>query len=211
MDKRTFIILYNMLRTTDRLALTQCIDVQEMVAIFLHILAHDVKNRVVCRQFARSGEIVSRNFRFVLTIVLQLHELLLKKLEPITSDCTNSRWKLFENCLGVLDDTYIKVNVGAADCPRYRTRKGEIDTNGGKGQPVDSRVLRDAISRPYGLKVPKAREIGKTTISGTMYDEDSTSNELGDENIQFIETSDEWTNFNDELATQMFDEWEQAS
>ncbi|TYJ95635.1 putative nuclease HARBI1 [Cucumis melo var. makuwa] len=33
------------------------------------------------------------------------------------------------NCLGALDGTYIKVNVSAADRPRYRTRKGEVATN----------------------------------------------------------------------------------
>ncbi|XP_038887031.1 uncharacterized protein LOC120077199 [Benincasa hispida] len=235
-DRWTFVILCNMLRTTDHLASTQCVDVQEMVAIFLHILSHDVKNRVVERQFAQYDETISRDFRSVLTAVLQLQKLLLKKSEPIMSDCTDNRWKWFENCLGALDDIYIKVKVNVADHPRYRTRKGW------EGSAVDSRVLRDAISRPHGLKFPKgyyylcdtgypniegflaphrgeqyhlsewcAREISQTTTSRTTDDEDSTSNELGDENIQFIETSDEWTSFRDELATRMFDEWEQAS
>ncbi|XP_038875111.1 uncharacterized protein LOC120067643 [Benincasa hispida] len=171
MDRRTFVILCNMLRTISRSAPTQCIDMQEMVAIFLHILVHDVKNRVVGRKFAWSGETVSRHFRFVLTVVLQLHELLLKKPEPITSDCTDSKWKWFENCLGALDDTYIKVNVSAVDRTHYRTRKGEIATNvlaicsptaefifvlpRWERSVANSRVLRDAISRPHGLKVSK--------------------------------------------------------
>uniref|UniRef100_A0A9I9ECC3 Nuclease HARBI1 n=1 Tax=Cucumis melo TaxID=3656 RepID=A0A9I9ECC3_CUCME len=33
------------------------------------------------------------------------------------------------NCLGALDETYIKVNVPAGDRPTFRTRKGEIATN----------------------------------------------------------------------------------
>ena len=57
------------------------------------------------------------------------------------------------------------------DRPRYRTRKNEIATNvlgvcshdmqfiyvllGWEGSTVDSRVLRDAISRRNGLKVPQ--------------------------------------------------------
>ncbi|KAA0043564.1 retrotransposon protein [Cucumis melo var. makuwa] len=41
----------------------------------------------------------------------------------------DSRSKWFENCLGALDGTYIKVNVSATDRPRYRTRKGEVATN----------------------------------------------------------------------------------
>lgn len=73
--------------------------------------------------------------------------------------------------LGGLDGTYIKVNVSATNRPWYLTRKGEIATNmlavcspngefifvmpGWEGPTVDSRVLKDAISRPTGLKVPK--------------------------------------------------------
>ena len=57
------------------------------------------------------------------------------------------------------------------DKPRYRTRKNEIATNvlgvcsqdmqfiyilpGWEGSTADSRVLRNAISRRNGLKVPK--------------------------------------------------------
>ncbi|KAA0036620.1 putative nuclease HARBI1 [Cucumis melo var. makuwa] len=65
--------------------------------------------------------------------------------------------------------TYIKVNVPTSDRARYRKRKGEVATNvlgvcdtkrdfiyvlaGWKGPATDSRILRDAISRPNGLKV----------------------------------------------------------
>ncbi|TYJ98396.1 putative nuclease HARBI1 [Cucumis melo var. makuwa] len=77
---------------------------------------------------------------------------------------------VFENCLGVLDGMYIKVNVSAADKPRYRARKSEVATNvldvcdtkgfvfilaGWEGSAANSRILRDALSRPNGLKVPK--------------------------------------------------------
>lgn len=59
----------------------------------------------------------------------------------------------------------------AVDRPRFWTRKGQIATNvlgvcsqdmefiyvlpGWEGSAADSRVLRDAISRPNGLKVPQ--------------------------------------------------------
>ena len=75
--------------------------------------------------------------------------------------------------MGALDGTYIKVNVPEVDKPRYRTRKGEIATNvlgvcsrnmkfifvlpGWEGLASDSKVLRDAISRPNGLKVPTGK------------------------------------------------------
>lgn len=205
MDRRCFTILCTLLKSIGGLSGTEVVDVEEMVALFLHVIAHDVKNRVMSRHFARSGETISRHFNSVLHAVLRLHEVLLKKPEPITSSCTDARWKWFEvpiihlnkclsvksflgiikqmnfvlivstqNCLGALDGTYIKVNVSVVDRPRYRTRKGEIATNvlaacdtngeftfvfpGWEGSAADSRVLRDAISRPTGLKVPKGKE-----------------------------------------------------
>ncbi|XP_050944053.1 protein ALP1-like [Cucumis melo] len=128
-----------------------------MVAMFLHIVAHNVKNRVIQREFMRSGETISRHFNMVLLAVIRLHDELLKKPQP--------------NCLGALDETYIKVNVPTSDRARYRTRKGEVATNvlgvcdtkgdfvyvlaGWEGSVADSRILLDAISRPNGLKVSK--------------------------------------------------------
>ena len=75
--------------------------------------------------------------------------------------------------MGALDGTYIKVSVPEIDKARNRTRKGEIATNvlgvcnrnmefifvlpGWEGSASDSRVLRDAISRPNGLRVPNGK------------------------------------------------------
>ncbi|KAL8524078.1 hypothetical protein ACS0TY_013879 [Phlomoides rotata] len=74
-------------------------------------------------------------------------------------------------CLGALDGTYIEAKVPEVDKPRNRNRKGQVfvnvlgvcDTNmkfvyvlpGWEGSAADSRVLRDAISRTNGLKIPK--------------------------------------------------------
>ncbi|KAL4011413.1 hypothetical protein IC575_028471 [Cucumis melo] len=115
MDRRTFVILCHLLRNVAGLSSTEIVDVEEMVAMFLHVLAHDVKNRVIQREFVRSGETVSRYFNIVLLVVVRLHEELIKRPVP--------------NCLGALDGTYIKVNVPALDWPTFRTRKGKIATN----------------------------------------------------------------------------------
>ncbi|KAA0061279.1 retrotransposon protein [Cucumis melo var. makuwa] len=114
MDRRTFAILCHLLRTVSGLSSTEIFDVEEMVAMFLHVLAHDVKNRVIQREFVRSDETVSRHFNLVLLAVVQLYEELIKR--PVL------------NFLGALDGTYIKVNVPAADRPTFRTHKGEIAT-----------------------------------------------------------------------------------
>lgn len=148
-----------MLRVVGQLEPSRNMGVEEMVAIFLHILSHDVKNRIIKRQFMRSGETSSRRFAYVLHAILRCYRELLKEPEPIQENCTDERWKWFKNCLGALDGTYIKVNVLEADIPRYRTRKGELATNvlgvcskdmqfiyvlaGWEGSAADSRVLRD--------------------------------------------------------------------
>ncbi|KAL4013734.1 hypothetical protein IC575_025917 [Cucumis melo] len=74
MDRRTFAILCHLLRNVAGLSSTEIVDVEEMVAMFLHVLAHDVKNRVIQREFVRSGETVSRHFNIVLLAVLRLYE-----------------------------------------------------------------------------------------------------------------------------------------
>ncbi|KAA0062285.1 retrotransposon protein [Cucumis melo var. makuwa] len=79
MDRRTFAILCHLLRNVAGLSSTEIVDVEEMVAMFLHILAHDVKNRVIQREFVRSGETVSRHFNIVLLAVLRLYEELIKE------------------------------------------------------------------------------------------------------------------------------------
>ena len=55
-----------------------------------------MKNRVLKCQIARSGEIVSRQFHSVLNSVLKLHNILLRKPEPILENSTDERWKWFK-------------------------------------------------------------------------------------------------------------------
>ena len=66
------------------------------------------------------------------------------------------------------------MRVSTADAPRYRSRKGQIATNtlavcdrflrfvyilpGWEGSVADSRVLRDAVTRPNGLKVRRGKK-----------------------------------------------------
>lgn len=72
--------------------------------------------------------------------------------------------------MGALDGTYINIRVLIADKPRYRNRRDDISVNvlgvcdkhmnfiyiltGWEGSAADSRILRDAVTRPNGLKVP---------------------------------------------------------
>lgn len=137
MDRRTFTILCHLLRSTASLTLAEIINVEEMVTMFLYVLAHDVKNRVIQIDFVRSGEIVSYHFNLVLLAMIWLHDEFLKKPHPVTNTCTDPWWRCFEvhlfdvihmsrirksyylfavrftlqNYFESLDRTYIKVNV----------------------------------------------------------------------------------------------------
>ncbi|KAL4560769.1 hypothetical protein LXL04_032923 [Taraxacum kok-saghyz] len=104
-------------------------EIDEQVAMFLHVLAHNVKNRVIISRFRRSGETISRHFSRVCNATIRLHTRLLKKPEPVPANSTGQRWKWFKNCLGALDGTYIKCLVPLDERPRYRTRKNDIATN----------------------------------------------------------------------------------
>ncbi|KAL8517412.1 hypothetical protein ACS0TY_015595 [Phlomoides rotata] len=122
-------------------------------------------------QFKRSGQTVSKQFHLVLRSVLKLHYLLLVKPTHIPDDNNDTRWGKFKGCLGALDGTHIDVHVPSIDKERYMNRKGQCSVNvlvvcdinmsftyvliSWEGSAADSRVLRDAIHREHGLKVPK--------------------------------------------------------
>ncbi|KAL4286895.1 hypothetical protein AHAS_Ahas19G0131900 [Arachis hypogaea] len=95
----------------------------------------------------------TRYFSKVLYSVIRVQSLLFAKAVPVPDDCIDPQWKWFKGCLGALGGTYIDETVSEKDKLRYRTRKGKISTNV-LGSASDSRVLRDAISRPNNLKIP---------------------------------------------------------
>ncbi|KAM2686718.1 hypothetical protein EV2_009577 [Malus domestica] len=116
-----------MLRDHGRVKLDGVVTMEEQVCMFLHILAHHVKNRTIGSRFCRSGESISRYFNSILHGVLRLQGRLLKVPEPIPNAYPDPKWSWFENCLGALDGTYINVHVPERDKPRYRSRKGDCD------------------------------------------------------------------------------------
>ncbi|KAL0310317.1 UNVERIFIED_CONTAM: hypothetical protein Scaly_2940400 [Sesamum calycinum] len=142
----------------------------EQVAIFLSVIAHHKKNCVIKHDFIRSGRTISKHFHAVLRSVLRLHSILLARPSPILEGCLDPHWRWFQGCLGALDGTHVEVRVADSKKGRYRNRKGQISVNvlgvcdieskfiyvlsGWEGSAADSRILRDAVNRPTGLKVP---------------------------------------------------------
>ncbi|KAH6799932.1 hypothetical protein C2S52_000396 [Perilla frutescens var. hirtella] len=64
--------------------------------MFLAILGHHTKNRIVKHNYIRSGRTVSKNFHAVLNVVIKLHPVLLAQPDPVSEDCSNDRWKWFK-------------------------------------------------------------------------------------------------------------------
>ncbi|CAN1752080.1 hypothetical protein LINPERHAP1_LOCUS4572 [Linum perenne] len=129
--------LCNILETKVGLVASKQVTIKEIVALFLHILSHCIRNRTIKATFIRSGEIINRQFHKVLRAVL-----------------------VIGSSLGALDGTFIPLTVPAEDECRFRSIKGHISTNvcgvcdanlrftyvlpGWEGSASDSRVLRDA-------------------------------------------------------------------
>ena len=96
MDRRSFSILYTLVEQVGGLTRTRNVSIEEMVAMFLSVISHDIKNRPVKFSFIRSGETVSKYFNAVLLAVLRLRRLLLAVPTPITEECTDPKWKFFK-------------------------------------------------------------------------------------------------------------------
>ncbi|XP_057545891.1 uncharacterized protein LOC130824888 [Amaranthus tricolor] len=113
-------------------------ELKEIVAMFLHVLAHDLKNRTIQATFAHFGETISRQFHVFLKALLKLGKYYIKQCNNQSNYIKDTKWNRFE--------------VQA----HYRDRKGDISTNVlAACSALDPRVLRDALQRPNGLKIPR--------------------------------------------------------
>ncbi|XP_077249248.1 uncharacterized protein LOC143888706 [Tasmannia lanceolata] len=141
--------------------------VEEQVAIFLHIVAHNQGVRTIRACARRSGATVSTYFNKVLKAILGMQDFFIK---PPTGETPsqiegNPRWMpYFKDCIGAIDGTYIRAKVRIEDKPAYFCRKHFIAQNvlaacdfdlkftyilaGWEGSASDSRVLVDALTRP---------------------------------------------------------------
>ncbi|KAL8542899.1 hypothetical protein ACS0TY_003688 [Phlomoides rotata] len=129
MNRDTFNRFCYLLRHSGGLIDGRYVSVGEQVAIFLSVLSHHSKVRVVKFCFKRSSHTVHQHFHNVLRVVLNLHDILLASPTLVDDEYTHPRWKHFKGCLGALDGTLIDVIVPEIDKARYRTRKGTISVN----------------------------------------------------------------------------------
>ena len=72
MNRLAFFKLCEMLKNIGGLKPTRNMAIDEQVAMFLHIISHHLKNRVIRQNFQWSGETISRHFHNVLNDVIHL-------------------------------------------------------------------------------------------------------------------------------------------
>ncbi|KAL1534763.1 hypothetical protein AAHA92_30902 [Salvia divinorum] len=136
--------------------------------------------------FGRLCYTVSKYVHAVLRAVMKLHCTFFVVPEAVNEESDDHRWKWFKGCLEAIDDTYINV----------------------QGSTRDARVVRDAVNRVNGYRVPKVNTIFAITLADVYADglglEAEVENVPG-EYIECVEPSNAWTEMQDELAGSMWD------
>ncbi|CAM0874640.1 unnamed protein product [Alopecurus aequalis] len=175
LTKRNFHDLCAMLREKCGLCDSVFVVVEEKVAMFLLVIGHGLKMRLLRGQYKRSLWTISSHFSEVLKAILHLHREVIKLPDPSVQPPNDYKWKWFPDALGALDGCHIDVCVNVADQGRYRNRKQVIITDmlsvvnwnmkflyvlpGWEGSASDSRVLRGAMrtGRKDAFAVPDGK------------------------------------------------------
>lgn len=84
MDKHVFLKLSESLRRRGMLRDTAGVMIEEQLAIFLNIVGHNERNRVIQERFQHSGETISRHFNNVLKAIKSLSREFLQQ-PPVTT------------------------------------------------------------------------------------------------------------------------------
>lgn len=95
-SKRAFSKLCRILQEKGGLVRTRNVPTTEAVAMFLHILAHNLKYRVVEFSYCRSKETISRQFNNVLRAVMKVSKEYLMFHDYNLEDSEAYKWRWFE-------------------------------------------------------------------------------------------------------------------
>ncbi|KAK8558367.1 hypothetical protein V6N13_038840 [Hibiscus sabdariffa] len=164
MDKHVFHKLCYTLRHRGMLRDTAGVMIEEQLAIFLNIVGHNERNRVIQERFQHSGETISRHFNNVLKAIKSLSREFLQPPNintPLEIHSSNRFFPYFKDCVGVIDGMHIPAHVPAKDQSRFRNSKGW------EGSAADSRVLRAVLDDP-DQNFPPISE-GKYYLVDTCY------------------------------------------
>ncbi|PPD66145.1 hypothetical protein GOBAR_DD36978 [Gossypium barbadense] len=171
-----FFNLCDILSRNNLLQSSKSVNIREQVVIFLHIIGHNVRFRVIGSRYYRSTQTVHHYFRVVLRAILKLYRLVIRLPDESTPSEIRNNPRFYpysKDCIGALDGTHIRASVPLSMQGRFRSRKGGTTQNvlaaitfdlkfsyvlaGWEGSVHDSRILSDALSRTRGLRIPKGK------------------------------------------------------
>ncbi|KAK9076456.1 hypothetical protein SSX86_004790 [Deinandra increscens subsp. villosa] len=175
-SREAFVLLCNHFKQRNWLQASRTISAEEKMAMFLHIIGHNERFRVVKRRFQHSTQTVHQCFHEVLVAMMSFAK---EIIVPTSSDGTTNiserhqRLKnIFSGAIGALDGTLVHAVLPANQQPCFRGRgKGECYQNvlgicdfdmiftyvwaGWEGIAHDSRVLKEIASNPtFGFRFP---------------------------------------------------------
>ncbi|XP_066319323.1 protein ALP1-like [Miscanthus floridulus] len=166
----------NLFRDRGLLQDTTHMCVEQQVAMFLNTVGHNLRNRFVGTNYKRSGETVSRYFNNVLHVIGELQTEFIRppSLQTPSKIVGNYRWDPYlKECIGAIDGTHVRASIPKDLEHSFRGRKSFATQNvmaavdfdlrftyvlaGWEGTTHDALVLRDALERPNGLRVPQGK------------------------------------------------------
>ncbi|XP_042484470.1 uncharacterized protein LOC122064786 [Macadamia integrifolia] len=129
LSKRAFFSLSHLIREKGLLRDSKSVQVNEQLVMFLQIVGHNVKNRVIAHKFGHSGETVSRYFNLVLGAIIKLYPILLKPPSVAAHHQITSKegrfYPYFKDCIGAIDGSHIPAWEHLSDHLRFCDRKGD--------------------------------------------------------------------------------------
>ncbi|KAL6595657.1 hypothetical protein ACP70R_047997 [Stipagrostis hirtigluma subsp. patula] len=176
MKRAPFFQLCDLFRSRGLLKDSIHTNIEEQVAMFLHVVGHNQRFRVIKMTFRRSIETISRYFQEVLFAVGELRD---EMIQPPSSAVPpkilgSRRWyPFFKDCVGAIDGTHVLARVPEKDKAAFLGRKHTTTQNvlaavdfdlcftyvlaGWEGSAHDALILADALQRQDGLKVPQGK------------------------------------------------------
>ncbi|XP_044983667.1 uncharacterized protein LOC123450545 [Hordeum vulgare subsp. vulgare] len=175
-ERAAFFNLCAIMRDRKLLGDSPHVSVEQQLAMFLHTIGHNLRNRLVSAIFCRSYGTTSIYFRKALHAIGKLHNDYKRPPSfenPAKIDGNRRFDPYFKDCIGAIDGTHVRVGVTKAVEHSFRGRKAFITQNvmaavdfdlrftyvlaGWEGSAHDATILADALTRERGLQVPPGK------------------------------------------------------
>jgi DDE superfamily endonuclease len=132
MKLKPFKTLCSIMRKEELLSDSRHIDVEEQLAMFLHVVGRATSFRDVEERYQHSGETVFRYFQAVLNAFTALIPLYIKLPSndiPLAISRSTKNYPFFADCIGAVDGTHIAAKVPTEEMALFRNRKGFLSQN----------------------------------------------------------------------------------